>query len=262
MTNKTSKLKKQLAAAIAMVLVAALALGTATFAWFVNNNKVTAKGMTVNAQADTSLLIAGKNDNDWKDYSAIGTTTVEATTLKPATSQDGKYFARLKDTVKVTSATKANAVGSGTDDALTGNDLETAVEDTNYIKVEYSLKSQATDQDVYVSAISVTGADKQIDKSVRVAVEIDDTTYIFNPNSGALVEDLLGKSTDGSTWTVAAADYATLVDTNKWSLTADTPTTAYIYVWFEGQDTQCFTDNISTTDLAVTVDFQAIATTP
>ena len=34
---ETKALKKQLGAAIAMVLVAAIALGAATFAWFVNN---------------------------------------------------------------------------------------------------------------------------------------------------------------------------------------------------------------------------------
>lgn len=39
---ETKALKKQLGAAIAMVLVAAIALGAATFAWFVNNNAVTA----------------------------------------------------------------------------------------------------------------------------------------------------------------------------------------------------------------------------
>lgn len=40
----TKALKKQMGAAIAMVLVAAVALGSATFAWFVSNNTV--KGTT------------------------------------------------------------------------------------------------------------------------------------------------------------------------------------------------------------------------
>lgn len=38
----TKALKKQMGAAIAMVLVAAVALGSATFAWFVTNNTVKA----------------------------------------------------------------------------------------------------------------------------------------------------------------------------------------------------------------------------
>lgn len=50
-------IRKQLLAAVAMVLVAAVALGSSTYAWFASNNKVTATGMTVNAQAEGSLLV-------------------------------------------------------------------------------------------------------------------------------------------------------------------------------------------------------------
>lgn len=38
----TKALKTQLLAAIAMVLVASIALGSSTYAWFANNNKVDA----------------------------------------------------------------------------------------------------------------------------------------------------------------------------------------------------------------------------
>lgn len=48
---ETKALKKQLGAAIAMVLVAAIALGAATFAWFVNNNAVTATGVDVSTSS-------------------------------------------------------------------------------------------------------------------------------------------------------------------------------------------------------------------
>ena len=39
-SKSVKALKKQLAAAIAMVLVAAVALGSSTYAWFVNNTMV------------------------------------------------------------------------------------------------------------------------------------------------------------------------------------------------------------------------------
>ena len=39
-------LKKQLGAAVAMVCVAAVALGSSTYAWFVNNARVTATDVT------------------------------------------------------------------------------------------------------------------------------------------------------------------------------------------------------------------------
>ena len=53
---ETKALKKQLGAAIAMVLVAAIALGAATFAWFVNNNAVTATGVDVSTSSSVPNL--------------------------------------------------------------------------------------------------------------------------------------------------------------------------------------------------------------
>lgn len=53
---ETKALKKQLGAAIAMVIVAAIALGAATFAWFVNNNAVTAEGVDVSTTSSVPNL--------------------------------------------------------------------------------------------------------------------------------------------------------------------------------------------------------------
>lgn len=64
----TKSLRKQLMAAIAMVLVAAVALGSSTYAWFVNNAQVTATNVNVQAATAYSLLIS-------QDQSAWGTTT-------------------------------------------------------------------------------------------------------------------------------------------------------------------------------------------
>ena len=47
-------LKKQLAAAIAMVCVAAVALGSSTYAWFVSNNTVKAVTTNISAQSNSA----------------------------------------------------------------------------------------------------------------------------------------------------------------------------------------------------------------
>ena len=76
---ETKALKKQLGAAIAMVLVAAIALGAATFAWFVNNNAVTATGVDVSTSSsvpnlyihstgETTHAMDGANTNPEKLY--------------------------------------------------------------------------------------------------------------------------------------------------------------------------------------------------
>ena len=51
-TKSVKALKKQLAAAIAMVLVAAIALGSSTYAWFVSNNTVKATTASISAQSN------------------------------------------------------------------------------------------------------------------------------------------------------------------------------------------------------------------
>lgn len=51
-------LRKQLAAAIAMTLVATVALGSSTYAWFAINSQVTATGMTFKTQVSDNLFIA------------------------------------------------------------------------------------------------------------------------------------------------------------------------------------------------------------
>lgn len=55
----SKKLKTQLLAAVAMTLVAVIALGSSTFAWFAANRTVTADGTSISATVPTQLLIKG-----------------------------------------------------------------------------------------------------------------------------------------------------------------------------------------------------------
>lgn len=52
----TKALKRELAAAIAMLLVAMIALSGSTYAWFASNNKVQAENMSVTAMSDAAFL--------------------------------------------------------------------------------------------------------------------------------------------------------------------------------------------------------------
>ena len=55
-TKSVKTLKKQLGAAITMVCVAAVALGSSTYAWFTSNNSAKAEKMNVTATADVKFL--------------------------------------------------------------------------------------------------------------------------------------------------------------------------------------------------------------
>jgi hypothetical protein len=115
-------LQKQLLAAIAMVVVAAIAMSSATFAWFVNNARVTATDVSVKASTAYSLLISPKGGTaaTWgttaslkktmtalTPVSTIGEVATSEITLTKAVAADGS-----------TPATAAVGIGDGTTVAI------------------------------------------------------------------------------------------------------------------------------------------------
>lgn len=255
-------LKKQLMAAIAMVVVALVALSSSTYAWFAANNTVTATGMTVTATADNTLSIAASSDGA---YSTIATVSSSAATMKPVTSADGVTFGILTGAVKVDNPASSNATWSGEENAFQATDISsvtTTSESVYTLDTSYYLKwIGASDSDthkVYVKSITIAGGDDSSDfkKSIRVSVTVGSQTKIFNPLSGDLNDGKVGSYAD-SAWALVTPSYAT-VDTASAeiaTLTSKVSQEAVIHVWFEGQDTKCYTNNVNTNGITVQVDF-------
>ena len=71
---KTTSRKRLLISSVAMLLVAMLALGTATFAWFTSNT--TSKADDFHATTTkVSTLVISKNDKKWKTHVEYGVGT-------------------------------------------------------------------------------------------------------------------------------------------------------------------------------------------
>ena len=110
----TKALKKQMGAAIAMVLVAAVALGSATFAWFVSNTKVQADMSSVSATSATPNLLIALGDNGSGKAKTSGGKTSEsvgsaaATALYPASTDDCKTWWAVNSWTNTTGQTLAN----------------------------------------------------------------------------------------------------------------------------------------------------------
>lgn len=85
----TKALKKQMGAAIAMVLVAAVALGSATFAWFVSNNSVKATTSNIAAQSNSAYLVIDKTATSTSSTGAV-TSAVDKKELYPAKTEKGQ----------------------------------------------------------------------------------------------------------------------------------------------------------------------------
>ena len=238
----TKALKKQMGAAIAMVLVAAVALGSATFAWFVSNNEVSAKTTGVKAQSNTAFMSIEY------EKSAIGTQTtnsVDWTDLKVAL-----YPAEVQSDGAAAPAPKfVTAYGTTTTDGKkSGNYIEVgdaakAVKDQYAVgKADnYKISSAGVDlSDLKIDNVEVTtGADKGLKDAIRVLVVGPDNWQVWAPD---------GKKLEG---TADKALAATVVKD------ADTPVSVYVY--YDGNDAAVTTANLQNIldSVGVTIHFSA-----
>lgn len=268
MENNVKGLKKQLVAAIAMVLVAGVALGSSTFAWFVNNTSVKAQGMQVNAVASGSLVIKGMTDSTDTEFTSIGTVgsasndRVLKKELAPATSYDGKNFGILASNVKVQSANNSAATWTGAEGVFDSSNIETLTpeNDSAYVlKAQYKIASVGESCEVYVSNVSVTATN--VEKALRMSVTIGGTTYVYNIGGGEAA--YVGKLTN-DVWSLVAPSYDQTTAGYKWALTEvpeatnSTATDVDVRVWYEGQDADCFSNNVTLNGSAITIEFAKV----
>lgn len=255
-------IRKQLLAAVAMVLVAAVALGSSTYAWFANNNTVTAKGLQVNATTDQSLMIKGQDAGEV--FGSIGTTTLQRLTLHPATSMNGVDFAKLGDKVQVKKSGESTATWSGENGAFTQGsdftkgDLVTATnagEDYYYLEAQYTLKAVGTSQNVYLKDFTLTGS-SALKPALRMSITCNSVTKVFNIGGGTNPTEGVGKK-GTSAWELASVTYTKqgTLAASFGTLTANTEYPVIVRIWFEGQDTACYTDHVDLNNTDVTMNF-------
>ena len=240
----TKALKTQLLAAVAMVLVASVALGSSTYAWFASNTRVTAEGMEVSAQSDAVFLqIKNKGAQDTA-YSTTANASLN-TDLYPV-SHSEKDLKTKNDVTTVSnwwygySNNAANSALSGTKTYLSeGTDLTKYVASAEYTLsiTEASGKNEATN--LVVSSITITEKDTKLDGVCVVVagpagvVEFDATNADGNRN-------------------VSLADAVGKVSKNK---TVDV--TVYIYI--DGENEYVTTNNIANLGGSVALTFDVTA---
>lgn len=228
--------KRALISSVAMLLVAMIALGTATFAWFTQSTSTTATGLNVRTVKSSELEIS-KSDHIWQD-SQIDYGQKNAI-LKPATSANGTTWYQADAAAKNNFAAKADSIK-----AATGN----------YVyKDQLNVKNAvATGGKSMKVTIEVTGLTNKYGRVALVpATEATTTNGVAPMKEGAAFTDHLF-DTDGET--VAAFNSTTATDTTdiaassdaKFEIASLAPQAAEyfnLYVWFEGQDAQCFDTN-------------------
>lgn len=228
--------KSSLITSVALLLVAIVALGGATFAWFSANNKVSANDLTLTATsskglyiAETALDVTTAPENS--EFKAKLDWTTDSTTLPPTSS----LFESKSSPSFVTTST-TNLDGTWVDAAFTGVDAN-----EDYIAKKIWLKADGTELvDIQVKLLLADAG-----QYARVAIT-DGTNFITatedNANTvwGIETEDYEARTsaTDTEDMTAIAPSTVTLED-----LDLSTGKAYYVFIWFEGQDTDCYNAN-------------------
>lgn len=186
----TKALKQQLIAAIAMVLVAAVALGSSTYAWFVSNTQVKAQTATVSATTVNTLLISKADQNQWGtvytfDTGNLATLAPVSTTAAGNLDSDGKTIAFFKDTGW------AADVASGKVSQYNANKFGAATANTDYFVESFDIKASKGGLKLYLdNASAITQTVGSLDKALRIALVVKGTgssatdgVYLYQTNN-------------------------------------------------------------------------------
>ena len=271
---ETKALKKQLGAAIAMVLVAAIALGAATFAWFVNNNAVTATDVNVSTSSSVPNLYIHSTGETTHAMDGANTNPEK---LYPVSTNDAKTFYETKHW---TSGTGNRAVADEYQNALVHETGKTV-----YVDYTFELGVTNGKMNVYFdsSDAATTLADNtKMGTAGRFAISFDgganwtlfkvkgnDTNNGYYTDQGATTGDywVMEDKQDNNKLKAFAAsyaefsDYAGSVDGQGQAQAGKTPlialdsekknglsdkVTVTVRVWYEGCDKDCVFENAGT----------------
>lgn len=253
----TKALKKQMGAAIAMVLVAAVALGSATFAWFVSNNAVKATTSKISAQSNAPFLKIGK---------ATDATLTETTATQVAGTDDKVELYPSQWNHVIADGTyqfeSAYASDAGRPDMLSGSRFAVGGVDVEHRR-DYALKQSfkigTTDekagsfQNLKVASVTVNaGADSEgLKSAICVLVKCGERWGVY-------------KETDNGTELTAYGDGTTIVnnlldsDALAAKIDAGKSEDVDIYVFYDGSASTVFSNNLANLkNCGVTVAFTA-----
>ena len=296
-TKSVKALKKQLAAAIAMVCVAAVALGSSTYAWFVSNNKVTATTTNISAQSNSAYLVIDNEAKGKTDKSSTSSTTASETftpdtKLYPATvvKESDKAvwktgYASTKDNAAINTAGLTVIGTNGTADEAKKADYN--LKNTFYVGTG-TYDGEFTD--LKVTGLEVKNeANSDLNTAIRVLVT-DGTAWVVARPVATLGKDAYVVDADNPNTYHLAANTATTITKNtydelnaktaittagtKWEIENQSGTdgivhaakfgktegdvTLSVYVYYEGSDGRVYTTNLDKLkDIGVTITFDA-----
>ena len=248
--------------ALALLLLGTAASVTGTVAWFSMNADVTATGMTVKAVAEQGIVISNKSNGTYGPIAeSVKDTTAE---LLPASTADLAHWWHAKSNDPANHA------------AVAGTYTSANTEGTYYISHDFYIRSSAAEEleinSLDVKSISVEDTRvapedeedeglQNLSKALRVGIQFEDSTnyFIYAPFTGATTS--YSVYNNGNDLIPVTAKSATTVSNDALitSLPSNTEAGqhAVVYIWFEGEDENCISNNIKAVleELTVSVEF-------
>ena len=280
-----SNTKKQLMTAIAMLVVAALALGTSTYAWFVSNTTVKVDEMTFTAQTVDNLEIALTTtawdgsftatnataagfktlitSQELSDLYVAKSASLTGSALIPASTINGQSFWRVADG----ESSWETQLGTGLTVAKTFTNV-TNISDNSVKAIPLFLKS-TTNTSIYLANTTTVAGAAAPAARIAIVENASSTKFIWAPSTAHIDDNKITtiNDADGITNAVSGANNTgaispsvsqTMPTGEILQLTPNQPKLVMVYIWLEGCDVDCVS-GLSAKDLTVNLAFTSQA---
>ena len=243
------KSTRKIIPALVMLLVSAIMLTTASYAWLASSREVTAGGMTVQANTDVVYMQISNS----KDNSAVWGNSASAPEATK-TSGELELVNAYVDEGQVKWQTAVGAVPGATGKEGDYTPVPTitgtyALINNFYVKM--SAESTKQLENLTINTVSVTGdpiVAESFDEALRVLVIAkNDEGTVLGYQCWDLGTKALLSGFEGTT-TLSGAE----------KITKDAIITLEVYIYYDGEDTYAFTNNLaSATEKNISVSFTA-----
>lgn len=240
---KTTSRKRLLISSVAMLLVAMLALGTATFAWFTTSTNPYADNFSAKTTKQSTLLLSDSSRTGWTSHLDYN---VGNTTMYPASGNGTSW---VKGTA---SNSLTGVIDQNTLQAVAPSPAQGVIPSDYLFAQELNLKNNGTAniKDVSIDFYLNTSDNKDAAEYARVALVPIDGTKVTADDYVALGNNVYSTTTktynpiiktDGTEGTQISTKTTFHVDVTTGDEVMKPDEVRYykLYVWFEGQDENC-----------------------
>lgn len=246
---KTTSRKRLLISSVAMLLVAMLALGTATYAWFTTSTSPYADNFSAKTTKASTLLLADNSRTGWTQHLDYGVNPKK--TMQPAsgnglawvmgTSNDADTG--IIDTASLKNVRPVPDAGVAEADYVFANELNlknAGAAEVEDVKITFYLNTSNNNASAEYARVALVPFDgKTIDKDTDVKIA---TGNVYATNNRAYKPIIAVAGTEGDSIT-PSTKFEVAVTGEGETMKSEEIRNYKLYVWFEGQDTECVNVN-------------------